>query len=243
MQAQGLFAQNGWCSSVRTGLCYTAMDAGRPFVSEDREVFRGIGNFFMHFQISYWRRTISYYRGLLDRVAVPRKLGLGGRSNSVERDLLLKKKVLLCLRSIISCACNKPCIIFQCASDHALQLERAENIMCNTKHLVLTRYPKVLLNYEIQFTKDGYMSSVIFCIVNVNFPKLFSPADQLPFSSLALSSILVPHLYCSRHGVVMEPRSWIVSSAYFFQLLSKSFTNYLPAGFFLIGPEEEAFLL
>lgn len=108
MQAQGLFAQNGWCSSVHTGLCYAATDAGRPFVSEDREVFRDIGNFFVHFQISYWRRSVSYYRGLLHCGVVPRQPGLGGRSNSVERDLPLKKKVLLCLRSIISCTCNKP---------------------------------------------------------------------------------------------------------------------------------------
>lgn len=72
------------------------------------------------------------------------------------------------------------------------------------------RYPKVLLNYEIQFTKGGYMSSVIVCTMTVNFPKLFSPAHQLRSLVLAFLGILVPHLDCSRHGVVLEPRSWTV---------------------------------
>lgn len=53
MQAQGLFAQNGYCSPAHTGLCYAAMNAGRPFASENREVFRGIDNFFLQCQISY----------------------------------------------------------------------------------------------------------------------------------------------------------------------------------------------
>lgn len=53
MQAQGLFAQKGYCSPAHPGLCYAAINAGRHFASEDREVFRGIGNFFLQFQISY----------------------------------------------------------------------------------------------------------------------------------------------------------------------------------------------
>lgn len=157
MQAQGLFAQNGYCSPAHSGLCYAAMNAGSPFASEDREVFRGIGNFFLQFQIRYWRSSVSS-RGLLHRVAVPRKPGLGGRSNCMERDLPLKKKVLLCLRSVIGCACNKAQVIFQYAAEHALQLERTESGMCDTKSLVSRRYPKVLLNYEIQFTNGGYTS-------------------------------------------------------------------------------------
>lgn len=52
IQAQALFAQHGYSSLEHSELRYAAMNAGRPFVLEDTEVVRGIGDFFLHFQIS-----------------------------------------------------------------------------------------------------------------------------------------------------------------------------------------------
>lgn len=85
---------------------------------------------FCHF--SYWRSSVSY-RGLLHCVAVPRKLGLGGKPNCMERESPLKKETLMCQRTIISCVCNQAQVIFHCATEYALQVERTENGMCETE--------------------------------------------------------------------------------------------------------------
>lgn len=68
-------------------------------------------------------------------------------------------------------ACNTAQVIFQCAAEHALQLERVENGMCHTKHLISTNsvYKRWIYVFSYCLHHDCKLSKAVFSCLPAAF--------------------------------------------------------------------------